>query len=79
MSDDTTREVQQADLNRVEKAIADLLPYFDTVQVFVSRLEPAGDTMACSVGRGNWYSRFGQIGEWLRNGGAMHVERDGEE
>ena len=78
MSDETTREVQEADLNRVSKAIADLLPYFDTVQIFVTRLEPDGNTMSCSDGKGNWYSRFGQVREWLDNGGAMHVDEKGE-
>ena len=73
MSDDTPDEIEQADRGHVEAAMAQLSKHFDSVQVFVTRQE-GQQTLAFSDGVGNWYARYGQVGEWLENGGAMHLE-----
>ena len=72
MSDEPD-EIEQADRGHVEAAITQLTKHFDTVQVFVTRVE-GQQTLAFANGVGNWYARYGQVGEWLENGGAMHLE-----
>ncbi len=71
-------EFQQHDEEFVDGIVAQLLKHFDSVQVFVTRQEPNGQTLAFSPGRGNWYARYGQIVEWVKNGGAMRISGQGE-
>ncbi len=43
-----------------------LSEHFDSVQIFVTRHDPSKDgTVAIHYGLGNWYSRYGQVFEWL--------------
>lgn len=62
----------------VEAAISSLMQHFDTVQVFVTRQEPGGSTLGFATGRGNHYAILGQVGEWVSNGGVMHLGEDEE-
>ena len=59
---DRKREVKV--LNR---AINDLSEHFDTVQVFVTKHEPAEEngTIEYNGGIGNFYARFGHVGMWV--------------
>ena len=54
-------------LSPLKKAIHDLGEHFESVQIFVSTHQPAevGRTVHASAGVGNWYSRYGQIREWI--------------
>ncbi len=54
-------------LSPLKKAIHDLGEHFESVQIFVSTHQPAevGGTVHASAGVGNWYSRYGQIREWI--------------
>jgi hypothetical protein len=72
-------EIQQADEEYVEGVIRQLRMRFDAVQVFVTRDEPDQKTLAFSTGAGNWYARYGQVVEWLENGGEMHITEVDEE
>ena len=48
--------------------VAQLLEHFDSVRLFVTRLEP-GETrptvISASDGGGNFYAALGQVREWL--------------
>lgn len=77
MSDERD-EIQEHDEKLVTEVIQQLRRHFDTVEIFVTRDEPEGKTLAFADGAGNWYARFGQVQEWLDNGGAMHIEGDDE-
>lgn len=65
-SDD--REFQEHDEKVVDQKVTELLRFFDAAQIFVTRQEPDGRTMAYSAGRGNFYSRWGLIHEWCAQG-----------
>ena len=54
-------------LSPLKKAIHDLGEHFESVHIFVSTHQPAevGGTVHASAGVGNWYSRYGQIREWI--------------
>jgi uncharacterized Zn finger protein len=58
---------RETDLAIVDKAIQLLGEHFDSVQVFTSRYEPTLEDGTVSVrkGNGDWYSRFGQVKEWV--------------
>lgn len=55
------------DLDRVKKACQVLGEYFDTVQIFTTRHEAFthDGTVNVSYGEGNWFTRFGQVSEWI--------------
>jgi hypothetical protein len=58
------REREAKVLNR---AIDDLSEHFDTVQVFVTKHEPAEEdgTIEYNAGIGNIYARFGHVEMWV--------------
>lgn len=60
-------EEKDVDLERVQAAINLLSEHFDTVQVFCTRHEPGelDGTVNVNLGAGNYYTRSGQIREWL--------------
>lgn len=62
----TAKEQHEADMKRVEDAVAALGDHFDTVQVFVTRHEAGmvDGTVTISKGAGNWFARFGQVVSW---------------
>ena len=68
LSDD---EFQDHDEKKVDEALKVLMHSFDATQIFVTRQEPDGRTMAYSAGRGNFYSRWGVIHEWCSRGGGV--------
>lgn len=67
MSDPNSSE---QDMARVEKAAKELGVFFDTVQIFCSNHnanpehQNAG-TVTTNSGVGNYYTRYGQVREWL--------------
>ena len=77
MSDDKD-EIQEHDEQFVDGIVQQLRRHFDSVQIFVTRLEPDQSTVAFATGEGNWYAIYGQVQEWLDNGGAMHIEAEEE-
>lgn len=52
------------DIALVKKHVAALGEHYDSVQIFVTRLN-GGDTIRVSSGEGNWYARFGHVTHWL--------------
>jgi len=62
-------EVQKMDEKFVEAALDKLMFRFDAVQIFVTRQEPDQRTMGFCTGKGNFYSRWGVVNEWLSRGG----------
>lgn len=67
-------DIQKEDESRVDEAVKKLMHSFDAVQVFVTRCEPDGRTMAYSAGRGNFYARSGLIQEWCSRGADIACE-----
>lgn len=66
----------------IEVHVNQLMEHFDTVQIFVTRHEPAtlNGTVRADLGGGNWYARYGQAKEWLviQDERAKQTERTGE-
>jgi len=58
---------KDADLDRVKMAAESLGEHFDSVQIFVTRHEPEneGGTVNVAWSVGNWFTRYGQVREWL--------------
>jgi len=50
----------------LRKALNELGEYFDTVQIFVTRHDPAEEngTLEYNCGIGNYYARLGQVKMW---------------
>lgn len=74
MIDPEDKEMQDHDEKYVDAKVTELLKYFDACQVFVTRQEPDGRTMAYSAGRGNFYSRWGVVHRWLSDGDSVVLE-----
>lgn len=74
MIDPEDQEIQEHDEAFVDKKVQELMGHFDAVQVFVTRQEPDGRTMAYSAGRGNFYSRWGVVHRWLSDGDNVTIE-----
>jgi hypothetical protein len=67
-------ESDRVELARVDAVVASLSPYYETVQIFVSRHmtvedvsigREMSDTRTINRGVGNWFARFGQVRAWL--------------
>lgn len=61
---------EQLDMEALDKAADALAERFPSVQIFVHRERKASvkshNLQTCiSVGRGDWYARYGQIREWM--------------
>lgn len=56
-----------SEVELVRKAVQQLGDHFETVQVFVSRHDPAilEGTRTINLGAGNWFTRYGQIKDWI--------------
>lgn len=56
------------DLELLRKAVDTLGEHFDTVQIFTTRHDPAGEngTVSVNKGCGNWFARYGQIKLWTK-------------
>lgn len=76
----TEEEQSEADLAVVRKHVAELGEHFESVQVFVTRHcgEYEG-TMHCEVGYGNWYTRMGQVVQWMKRNDARDEIKVAEE
>lgn len=68
MPDESINQNRDEDTQRLQDHVNQLMEHFDLVQIFASRHEPAklDGTIACNRGGGNWFSRYGQITEWVR-------------
>lgn len=60
-------DIPDKDIEMVNAHVEKLGEHFDTVHVFVTRHEPTteGGTIGLGIGAGNWFSRYGQIKEWV--------------
>lgn len=64
----------------LQKHAGALSEHFDSVQIFVTRLE-ANATRSWVHGEGNWYARYGQIVEWIQREdehGRQEIRKDDE-
>lgn len=60
-------ELKKEDVERVQKAVDALGEHFDSVQIFATRCEMGENdgTIYLSLGSGNWFTRYGQVCNWL--------------
>lgn len=75
-------EPDNEDLVRVKAALTQLGEHFDSVQVFVTRHEAGVEdgTMHIGIGAGNFFTRYGQVQQWLianDQNGREFVKRQG--
>lgn len=58
---------KDADMKMVEEAAQKLSEHFDSVQIFVTSHEMGehDGTMNINLGVGNWFTRYGQVSDWL--------------
>lgn len=55
-------------MNRVKSMCKELLPHVDTVQIFVTKHDGSEiGTTQMTWGEGNFFARYGQIDQWLKN------------
>lgn len=74
----TQKEIDQKNIRNVVSALIGC--GFESVQIFCTKFKPGeGDTMSYCDGYGNWYSRYGQVTEWLGKCEAVHFNDSGEE
>ncbi len=63
MNDNTQSAI---DFDRVKRACSVLAEYFDSVQIFTSKMsDNQADTQHYRHGTGNWFARYGQIKSWI--------------
>lgn len=60
MNSEPTRE-QQSQI--VQRAVDALREHFDTVQIFVTKVE-GDNTLNCENGAGDWFARYGMVRQW---------------
>lgn len=66
MSATASENQSERDLALVTQAVESLGEHFDSVEIFVSSHRPdLGGSRALNRGCGNWYTRYGQITEWI--------------
>lgn len=62
-------EPEDQDMVRLKAVCAELGEHFDSIQIFCTRQQDEQDgeagTVNCSWGSGNWFTRKGQVSEWL--------------
>lgn len=65
----------------VDKFVADVSEYSDSVQVFVTAYEPteAEGTVSIISGNGNWYARYGQVKAFAATAEAQEIESQSDE
>lgn len=63
----TNHKENEADYERLRKAVLALSEHFDAVQIFASRYngESGKGTTSWNFGVGNWFAREGQVREWV--------------
>lgn len=59
--------MKEQDMDRVKKAAHELIEHFDTVQIFCTRHESGelDGTVNVNFGKGNWFTRYGQVQSWF--------------
>jgi len=58
--------IEERDLKIIEQHLCQLGEHFDSVQIFATRHDPeAGGTVNAQMGSGNWFTRYGQVREWI--------------
>lgn len=64
MSEESDKEKEE--IKRIQEHLTALGEYWDNLQIFVNRTssDGEGDTIAISLGVGDWYSRYGQVKKW---------------
>lgn len=70
MTDDDAKRQEQEDRDRLTAAIETLQEHFDTVQIFVTRVNAGSDgggTVSNARGSGNWLARVAQAREWIED------------
>jgi len=55
---------ENEDVERLKRAAEALGEHYDAVHIFASRQDDDG-TMSASWGVGNWFTRYGQVRDWL--------------
>lgn len=60
-------DILDEDQKALREAVVSLRQRFDTVQVFVTRVEPDGNTMRGIDGSGDFFARFGLSKLWVDN------------
>lgn len=60
-------EPNEAQVKILNDCLDKLGEFYDSVHIFATRHEPEneGQTLSSNKGRGNWFSRYGQVREWL--------------
>jgi hypothetical protein len=58
---------REKDMAMLQKHCEQLGEHFDSVQIFVTRLESGelNGTVNINYGAGNWFTRYGQVNHWL--------------
>jgi hypothetical protein len=69
---DDVEDGRDDDEKLIDRHITMLMEHFDSVQIFCTQHQPdasepggGGVTISVSRGLGNWFSRYGQIIDWL--------------
>jgi hypothetical protein len=59
--------LENEDVKRVGRVVTELGEHFDSVQIFATRCESGelGGTITVHMGTGNWFTRYGQVKEWI--------------
>jgi hypothetical protein len=52
--------------NDIKMHLAKISEYADTVEIFITIHNNNGITTCYSQGHGNWYARYGQIQQWVK-------------
>lgn len=59
---------QERSMAIVRRHVDELEAEFDTVQIFVTKFDGVTElTEAVNMGAGNYYARYGQVREWVKN------------
>jgi len=68
---------EEQDMKRIDDALKTLIEFFDSVQIFATRCEQGSlnGTVHIAKGSGNWFTRIGQVGVWLRREHQYEAER----
>ena len=61
-------------LKIIESHCSQLMEHFDSVQIFATKYDgETGMTTNAEDGKGNWFSRIGQVTEWLNRVSAENL------
>lgn len=77
MTDEQTEKDRE--LGIVKSHCAMLQEHFDSVQVFVTRYDSSAGTVNVAWGSGNYFSRYGQVVQWIEKENAIETERATED